>query len=135
MNLYIVVAIVFWSCWSILNKLSLQTLHPAMVQIISAATFAAMVPVYLYLLPKSECRMPPTSGILYALFAAIATSTASIAYMTAAGRGEVSSVLSTTSVYPLLTFFIAVIFLGESFTINKLVGTCCVLTGVWFINK
>lgn len=128
-------AIIFWSLWSIFNKISLHTLHPAMVQIVSAISFLLMIPLYFYLLPKEEVRFPVTSGIIWAFFAAVATSIATIAYMHAVSKAEVSLIISTTSIHPLLTFFIAVIFLGETFTFTKFIGTCCILIGVWTINR
>lgn len=133
--LYLGIAIVCWSFWAILNRLALQTLHPAAIQIISALTFAGMIPLYLYLLPRSEVKYQLSIGYLWSFLAAIATSTAAIAYMHVAGKGQVTQVLATTSLSQILTFILALLLLGETFTMNKFMGTCLIMAGVWMVNR
>ncbi len=43
--------------------------------------------------------------------------------------------LITLMTYSFVTFVLAVLFLGESFTANRLVGTLLLAGGVYFISK
>ncbi len=51
-------------------------------------------------------------------------------YIKAMSVGEASTILPLTSAYPLVTFALAMIFLGEKFTWVKLVGTLLICAGV-----
>ena len=49
-------------------------------------------------------------------------------------RGEASTVVPIAAAYPLLSFVLGVIFLGESFTIAKAGGVACVLAGIFLLK-
>lgn len=50
-------------------------------------------------------------------------------------RGDVSRVVPATSIYPLLTVMLAVVFLDEELTLLKAVGTLLVIVGVVALTR
>jgi transporter family protein len=56
-------------------------------------------------------------------------------YLKALSVGEATKIVPLSSTYPALTFVLAVLFLGESFTVNKFVGTLLLSGGVYFISR
>lgn len=130
---YIIIAIIGWASWSVLNKVALNHLHPFAVQFITSLFCFPLIFLYWNFVPKDTKWT--VSGIGWTIAAAIATFSGSLAYMYAAQQKEVSSVISLTACYPALTFLIAVLFLNETFTLLKFGGLCLILLGVWVINK
>ena len=56
-------------------------------------------------------------------------------YYWALSLSEASRAVPVTAVFPLVVFFLAMIFLREAFTISKLVGTVMVMGGVYFLSR
>ena len=56
-------------------------------------------------------------------------------YLKALSAGEATKIIPLTSTYPFVTFVLAVFFLGESFTLNKFIGTLLLTGGIYFISK
>jgi transporter family protein len=56
-------------------------------------------------------------------------------YLKALSGGEAMKIVPLASAYPFVTFVMAVLFLGESFTVNKLLGTLLLTGGIYFISK
>lgn len=48
--------------------------------------------------------------------------------------GDVSTVAAISAVYPAVTFIIAVLFLGESFTVTRVAGVALVVSGVVLLS-
>ncbi len=48
--------------------------------------------------------------------------------------GEASKVVPLAAIYPLVSFLLALLFLGERFTVTKLFGISFVLLGVAFLR-
>ena len=56
-------------------------------------------------------------------------------YLRALSGGEASKIVPLSSTYPAVTFALALLFLGESFTVNKFIGTLLLSGGIYFISK
>ncbi|MBI5882624.1 MAG: EamA family transporter [Elusimicrobia bacterium] len=56
-------------------------------------------------------------------------------YLVAMSGAEASKIVPLSSTYPLVTFLLAVAFLGEGFAVSKLVGTLFVCLGVFFLSR
>ncbi|MBI5623079.1 MAG: EamA family transporter [Elusimicrobia bacterium] len=56
-------------------------------------------------------------------------------YLAAMSGAEASRIVPLSSTYPLVTFVLAVTFLGEGFAASKLVGTLFVCVGVFFLSR
>lgn len=131
--IYICIAIVGWASWAVLNKTALNHLNPMALQFITSLFSFPLSFLYWQFVPK-DTRWTSV-GIGWTIAAAVATFGGSLAYMYAASQKEVSSVISLTACYPALTFLLAVMFLGETFTMTKFGGLVLILLGVWVVSK
>lgn len=131
--LYVTLAIVGWATWAVFNKLALNYISPYAVQFLTSGVALSLS--YFYWKNIPEGMKWSTMGIVWTVLAALATFGGSLAYMYAASQNQVSSVISLTACYPALTFLIAVLFLGETFTLAKFGGLCLILLGVWVVNR
>jgi len=61
-------------------------------------------------------------GILFALLVGICGTAASLVFFIAIGKGPVSSVVSITSIYPIVTVLLSFIFLKEPITLLQTLG-------------
>jgi len=55
-------------------------------------------------------------------------------YFYALKYGEVSRVIPVICTYPLITVFLSVIFLGEKLTLDKILGTCLIILGIFYLR-
>ncbi len=56
-------------------------------------------------------------------------------YLKALSGGAATRIVPLSSTYPFVTFVLAVMFMGESVTLNKLIGTLLLSGGIYFISK
>ncbi|MBI4052327.1 MAG: EamA family transporter [Elusimicrobia bacterium] len=56
-------------------------------------------------------------------------------YYHALSGSEASKVVPLCSTYPLVAFLMALVFLGETFTLNKLLGTLLVVGGIFCLTR
>ena len=56
-------------------------------------------------------------------------------YLKAMSGGEASKVVPLSSTYPFVTFIMVYLFLGESFTVSKFIGTMLISGGIYFLSK
>lgn len=49
--------------------------------------------------------------------------------------GAATKIVPLSSTYPFVTFALAVLFLGESVTLNRVLGTFLLSGGIYFISK
>jgi transporter family protein len=74
-------------------------------------------------------------GIFFAISSAMCSAIAAYFYARAVKGSDVSSVLSITTCYPALAFILSVIFLGESFSLNKFFGFAIMVLGAIIVNR
>ena len=72
-------------------------------------------------------------SLLLAALSAIAANLGVLFYLKAMHGGEASKITPLTAAYPLIAFFLAIIILGEKFTLFKLLGTVLVCAGIAFL--
>ena len=75
------------------------------------------------------------SGGAWAAINAVALSGALILFFLALTKGEVSIVIPATSAYPVVALIASAIFLSESVTTPKVIGTILVVAGVVVISR
>jgi transporter family protein len=56
-------------------------------------------------------------------------------YLKALSGGAATKIVPLSSTYPFVTFALAVLFLGESLTMHRLIGTALLSGGIYFISK
>lgn len=74
-------------------------------------------------------------GPLFVLGSVIVSMGGVFFYLKALSGGAATRIVPLSSTYPFVTFALAVLFLGENITLNKLVGTLLLSGGIYFISK
>jgi len=132
--LFIVTAIIGWALWAFLSKIAMSTIHPLMVQFVTYVVGIVSAAIYFIFIYKFQLKWNVV-GIGWATIAAVFGILGSSMYMFASSQKEVSSVLPLAAAYPVLVCILAILFLGETFTLNKLIGLALVTAGVYVLDK
>jgi len=130
----IIIATILWGFWPIAHKLSLRTLNPIVVQLILSLT-STLVTVAYYFGCNKDFTKWNNNGVVWAMLAGLGTSGAMIAYSYAASVRNVSDIVTITAANPAIACIIAVAFLGESFTMNKVIGLMLIIGGTIFVGR
>ncbi len=125
-----------WGAWGIMLKLTLQRLHPLQAFIIGSLMSLLTIPVYVYCFKASNISNPLTvSGVLLCCCASLLSTIGNIAYIYGIKSGELGSVSVLCAAYPMLTVALAVLFLGETMTLTKIIGIVLVMSGVMVLGR
>jgi drug/metabolite transporter (DMT)-like permease len=128
--LLIILSILGWAFWSFTNRLASQKMDPFMMMIMGMVCNFVVVPVYL-----TQVKSFKLDGMGWVLLSSIAVCIGALAYTFLAMRLGVSSAVSYTAMYPLISFFLAVIFLHENFSVWKCVGLALMVIGTIFVSR
>jgi len=69
-------------------------------------------------------------GILLAMLVGVSGSVASLVFFIALSKGEVSNVVSVTSIYPLITIVLSSLFLKEAITLPQMLAVLLAIVAV-----
>jgi bacterial/archaeal transporter family protein len=118
---YSMLTVVGWAGWAILLKIGSVEIPGKPVLFLQTA---GMVPVALLLLLRGSLRGPQNKvGVVYSLLNGIITGVGILCLLAAYRSGGNTSVVAvTTSLYPLVTFALAVPLLREKITKSQVLG-------------
>ncbi len=131
LDVYIIITLFCWSIWGILDKKALETSTHAGVlfRLYGMALFQAPV-IFLYI----KFTQPPfdisAQTWLWTGLAAMFQMLAVASYLVAMTITDASLVLGATAAYPVVTQFLAVVFLGEKLLLNRTLGSLAIALGV-----
>lgn len=135
---FVSLAVLCWGAGALFDKLSLRHADS------SSVFFMRTLFMWLCFVPLLAFNWETTRGALSAagrtagpwvLASAVVTVSGVYFYLKAMGGAEASRIVPISSTYPLVTFLLVWLFLGESFTADKLIGTLLVSGGVYFISR
>jgi drug/metabolite transporter (DMT)-like permease len=130
-KLYILIAILGWAFWAFACKIVATKLNPLYMTLSSYTIGFCCVPIYLLLLKHDKHVQFNWPGFAWAIAGGASGVSAYLAYVYALktyDAGTASILVSST--YPTLTFILAVLFLGETLTLSKMIGIGLVMIGV-----
>lgn len=120
--LWTVMALITFGFWGFFPKITVQFINPQ-----SAVIYQVLggLLVGIVALPLTGFK-PETHpmGILFAFLTGVTGVLGTLFYYAAAGRGQISIVVSLTALYPLITIALAVIFLHEAINLRQIFGLC-----------
>lgn len=126
----IIVCVISWGVWSVMQKLATTHTSPMMMQVIGAYVYSAVAPlIFLYMKATNSTTTWSTKGIMWTTASCVVAIIASLSFATAVQKAHVHTVVGWTSTYPVLTFILCTIFLGEAVTFTKLIGMTLVVMG------
>lgn len=125
-------AMVCLGLMGITTKLALRTIEWQQIVFwvpICYAVFAVLFAVF------NNAKFPLGRGGFWAAMTGICASAGLVLVMLALSHASASTVIPVTAVYPALTVVVAAIFLSESFTVPKVIGTLLVVAGAVIIGR
>jgi len=136
--IFLLLAIVAWGFGAFFDKMSLKYLDA------SGAFYIRTLLMLVLFVPFLLWKYSPLREALasagrlataFVLASVLVTMGGVFFYLKAMSGGEASKIVPLSSTYPFITFLLALIFLGESFTLNKFIGTLLISGGIYFISK
>ena len=134
--LYIIITIIAWGLWTIFDKKGVENLHPLQAQLWGYLVATLNIPVYLTMVKSSGLSVKvdwKSFGWLAA--AMVMSSVASFELLSALKQRDATEVIGYTSVYPIVTMVLGVIFLGEALTVNRAFGILLAVAGVYVLSR
>lgn len=121
---------------SLLRKMAVDKLHPFQIQVVSAAVYMTVFPVYVWLAAEhAEGNQWTWKGVGWGVAATLIASMGSIAFGFALRAGNDAGVVtSLSSVSPIITLMLSFLLLGERPSVWSAVGCALVLAGVALIS-
>lgn len=135
LTLVLLTAIV-WGISPIFDKVALKSVDPILTLSIRMMSSGVILFVYLLIVGKTkEIANISIKSISAILISAILSGVLGYTfYFKALSTGNVSKVVPLVATYPLFASIIAVLFLGESFTLTKFLGIAFIVFGIALIN-
>lgn len=138
--LCLIITIIGWAVSQNLWKIACKTLPPPAIPLIGALCSMMLLPVYYWILRKTSVPTALTlklswQGITWAAAGYLVSAIGTLTYMYVLSQKDVSQTVSIVSVYPALTFLVAVIFMGEAFSFAKFIGLLLVLAGIFVASR
>lgn len=135
---YLLLAVLGWGVGAFFDKACLKYMDPSgafyVRTLVNIALFAPLL-LWKYGPTRQALTGSNRLGPLFVLASVIVSMGGVFFYLKALSGGEASRIVPLSSIYPFVTFVLAVLFLGEHFTLNRLVGTLLLTGGIYFISK
>ena len=130
MPILIVLCIVGWSFAIIFDKLATRHANPFSIMMIGCYVYSAVAPVlFLYMKASGIDTGLNIGAIAWTVAACVSALIANIAFITAIKRSYVNTIVGLTSSYPVFTFLLCVLLLGEKVSITKMIGITIIAIG------
>lgn len=119
-TLYIFVSIILFGVSTFFRKLSLDKLHPYQLQVISGIIHVIFMPLWIWFLHKKNVIAYDSTGVTYAVICCLIYTAATVLFSFALQGSKNPGVCAALiSLSPIVTMFLAHLFLGEPFTLTK----------------
>jgi len=126
-------AFLFWGLWAFFEKVGTKYLDPASILIYETL---GIIVVTLFLLISVKFKVPFNSrGAFFAFASGIVATIATIFFLFALTKGKVSVVVLLTSLYPLVTIILSILFLKEKLDFREVAGIMFALIAIGLLAK
>jgi drug/metabolite transporter (DMT)-like permease len=107
-----------------------------MVQLISTYVYTAFGPIiFLAMKARNDAMVWNKWGIFWVALGAFVATVANYAFLFAIQNKPVHEVMSFTQLYPILSFALCWLLLGEVFTFQKVIGAILMVAGCIIMNR
>lgn len=131
----ILACIVCFSMWGVAESRAIKSSDALTVQLISAYVYSAFAPVfYLYARASSTPITWSIASVGWSTACCLLSVFAGFAFAAALQRATVGTIVSLTSVYPVVTFIFCWLVLGEPVTVLKAMGIVTVVVGTVLVS-
>jgi len=136
--IFLALAVAAWGSGAFFDKLSLKYAAPHAAFYLRTL-FLILVSVPFLLWKYSPARQAVLGShklaYLFVLSSVLVTMAGVFFYLKAMSGGEASKIVPLSSTYPLVTFLLVYLFLGETITAAKFSGALLIAGGVYLISR
>lgn len=128
---------IVWGIVPILEKMGLTRIAPLagiLVRSCGVIIGVSILALFNNNALKSALKAEPRTLLFLMLGGFMASILGQIFFYNALKAGEASKVVPVAGIYPLVSFLLGIVFLGESFTAMKLAGVTFVILGLFFLR-
>lgn len=118
--------------WGFFTKLSVEHIDAKSALIYQTGGVLLIGLVTLYFInfkPATEVR-----GISYGVLTGLAYGIGCLFYFIAASKGKITTVVTLTALYPVVTIILSFIFLKEIITLKQLLGICLAFVAIMLMS-
>lgn len=136
--IFLLLAILGWGMGAFFDKACLKHIDPSgAFYVRSLFMIIIFTPLVLWKYAQTKAALLDSDrlGPLFVLSSVVVSMGGVFFYLKALNGGAATKIVPLSSTYPFITFAMAVLFLGESITLNKLIGTLLLSGGIYFISK
>lgn len=127
--IYALICSLLYGFWGFLGKLATQSLNYK-TAFVYEAIGATLTTIFIIASSKNLNFEGNIAGIVFALLVGVCATVASLIFFKAIESGPVVSVISITSLYPLITVFLSYFFLKEPITITQIIALVLAIVAV-----
>lgn len=136
--IFLLLAILGWGLGAFFDKACLKHMDPSgAFYVRSLFMIIIFTPLVLWKYGQTRAALLGSDkwGPIFVVSSVIVSMGGVFFYLKALSGGAATKIVPLSSTYPFVTFALAVLFLGENITLNKLVGTLLLSGGIYFISK
>lgn len=126
-------AIICWGLWAFFNKIAVGKIG-LQAAFWNAVVILLGITIYLVVTHQFFPLKQDTTGISFAILAGLATASASIIFYILLARNPAGYVVTITSLFPIITLVLSMIFLKETLNIQKVIGFIFAFAAIFFLN-
>lgn len=128
------ICLLIYGLWGFLSKLLSTELNTPSLLVYSLIGSALAIPLYLITYWDSISFEWENGWTYLGILVGIFTSSGAFFFFSAIGKGEASQVVVITSLYPLVSTILALIFLKEAVTVSQILGIILCLAGIILLS-
>ncbi|MBD3380142.1 MAG: EamA family transporter [Candidatus Omnitrophica bacterium] len=135
--LWALLAACVWGIVPILEKLGLGGVPSAYVGLFyrCLGVLLGLLVLGLFIIKPSQLRnIEPKTVFLLILSGFLASFVAQIFFYHGLRAGEASRIVPIVGSYPMITFILAVLLLGEGLSVSKIIGVILISGGIWLLR-
>jgi transporter family protein len=128
---YAVMTLLAWGLWGFFSKLATNHTRPRQTLLFQAAAVMAFAVIVLCFERSQIDRSP--AGLGWSFAAGLVNFVGFLTFFAAVEKGKVSTVITLSSLYPLITILLSVLLLHERVTRREGIGIVLALAAGWFL--
>lgn len=128
---------VIWGIVPILEKMGVSRIMPLagiMIRSCGVIIGVSVLAIFNNQAFRTALKAEPRTVFLLVLAGFMASIVGQIFFYNALKTGEASKVVPIAGIYPLVSFLLGILFLGESITLAKVGGVAFVITGLFLLR-
>jgi len=122
------IALILWGFWGFLPKVATRYINPQSVLVFQAVG-SAIVGLGVLLAVRDQVQWQAT-GAFWAIVTGLFGMLGSLFFIRAISHGKVTTIVTITALYPLISIVLALIFLKEPFSLKQGLGIIFALTAL-----